>query len=451
MNMPSSPPSLHTLKAVTRDDFPQTFAWGVATASFQIEGAARSDGRGPSIWDTFCAQPGNIADGSNGDVACNHYHLYQQDLDIMQRLGVEAYRFSMAWPRIQPDGVGAFNPKGLDFYERIIDGALARGIKPYATLFHWDLPQALQDGGGWNNRDVCQRFADYAHEVARRFGDRLSAIATHNEPWVMAFLGHEQGIFAPGIKSRKIAVQVAHHLLLSHGMALDAMRATGTRAQLGIVLNQSPIYPDTTAEADIDRARHDDGMIVRWYMDALLKGEYPADILDDLADAAPVVLPGDMAVIARPIDFIGINYYTRQLASAQGPYNPKERGLPVTDMDWEIYPLGITELLLRLHRDYKLPALYITENGAAFRDELVAGQVDDRDRVRYLQEHIAAVQLAIAQGVDVRGYFVWSLLDNFEWASGYAKRFGIVYVDYATQTRHPKRSAEWYRSFLARG
>jgi beta-glucosidase len=434
--------------APERRTFPEGFAWGVATSAFQIEGATDTDGRGASIWDTFCKTPGAISDGSDGSNACDHYHRLEADLDLIASLGVDAYRFSIAWPRVQPLGHGAWNEAGFAFYERLIDGALARGLKPYATLYHWDLPQALQDAGGWNARETCDRFAEYAAEVVRRFGDRLASIATHNEPWVVSILGNESGIFAPGIKNRKIAMQVSHHLLLSHGMAVRAMRAAGTRATLGIVLNQSPITSDTDRPEDRHEAAIADGLIVRWYMDPLLLGRYPQDVLAHLGADAPDVMPGDFEIIGTPIDFIGINYYTRQVVSASGPYEPAKRGLPVTDMEWEIYPQGLTDLLVRLDRDYTLPPLYITENGAAFRDVLADGAVHDPDRIAYLKGHVAAVGSAIAQGVDVRGYFLWSLFDNFEWASGYEKRFGIVYVDYANQARYLKSSACWYRDFL---
>lgn len=445
MNMKRAASNLAT---PLRNSFPDTFTWGVATAAFQIEGAAAVDGRGASIWDTFCDRPGTIADKSNGKVACDHYHLYEQDLDLIKAIGVDAYRFSFSWSRVQALGKGDWNEKGFDFYDRLIDGMLARGISPYATLYHWDLPQALQDNGGWNNRETCKRFSEYAAEVARRFGDRLVSIATHNEPWVVSILGHETGIFAPGIRDRKIAMETAHHLLLSHGMALQSMRTTGTNAQLGIVLNQSPFYPATLAPEDLAKAKLEDGLLIRWYMDPLLKGNYPADVLEHLGKDAPDIASGDLDIIRAPLDFIGINYYTRQVVSAQSRFDHLENKLPVTDMGWEICPEGLTDLLLRLKRDYPLPTLLITENGAAFADQLVNGEVNDLPRIAYLKQHISAVQNALERGVDVSGYFVWSLLDNFEWASGYEKRFGIVYVDYATQKRYLKNSAKWYNRFL---
>jgi len=438
--MPIDPPHL----------FPEHFVWGVATSAFQIEGASRAHGKGASIWDRFCAQPGAIADGSNGDVACDHYHRLEEDLDLIAALGVDAYRFSVSWPRVQPQGHGAWNERGLGFYERLVDGLLARGVKPYLTLNHWDLPQALQERGGWASRDTVQHFVDYALGVHARLGDRLAAITTHNEPWVIATLGHETGNFAPGLKSRATAAQVSHHLLLSHGLAVRALRAEGSRARLGIVLNLAPVHAATDREPDLARARLEDGRLVRWYMDPLFRGAYPDDVLAFLGADAPRVEPGDMGAIAAPMDFLGINYYSRTVASADGTWRAGGSGLALTDMGWEIYPPGLTELLLRLHRDWRLPPLYVKENGAAFRDELVDGRVHDHERVAYLAAHIAAVGDALAQGVPMAGYMVWSLLDNFEWASGYAKRFGLVHVDYATQRRTMKDSALWYRDFLQR-
>jgi beta-glucosidase len=425
--------------------FPPEFVWGVATSAYQIEGAAHEDGRGDSIWDEFCRRPGAIKDGSNGDRACDHYHRVDEDVDLMAGLGVRAYRFSIAWPRVQPHGEGAWSEKGFAFYDHLVDRLLARGIAPYLTLYHWDLPQALQEKGGWMSRDTTLRFAEYASEVARRLGDRAASIATHNEPWVVAILGHEAGIFAPGIRSQKAAMQVAHHLLLSHGVALDALRSQGCRAPLGIVLNQSPIHAASDSPEDVAKARLDDGLTIRWYMDALLLGRYPDDVLSFLGEDAPLVLEGDMDAIRRPLDFLGINYYTRNVSGTGAPQEPVQSGREVTDMGWEVFPAGLSELLGRLHEDYRLPPLYITENGAAYRDQLIDGRVADVDRIRFLQSHIAAMADAREAGVDVRGYFVWSLLDNFEWADGYSKRFGLVYVDYETQRRTLKDSAIWYR------
>lgn len=428
--------------------FPQHFIWGVATSSFQIEGAAQEAGKGESIWDRFCRQPGTIADNSNGDVACDHYHRLEEDLDLIASLGVTTYRFSVSWPRVQPLGTGAWNEAGLAFYERLVDGLRSRGIEPHLTLNHWDLPQHLQDRGGWNSRETIDHFVTYAKGIYQRLGHRLAGITTHNEPWVIAVLGHENGTFAPGIKDRRIALQVAHHLLVSHGKAVVALREAGCTLPVGIVLNLSPIEPASDSAADIAAAELGDARGRRWYTDPLFKGHYPANVLAELGSDAPTVLPGDMEVIATPIDFLGVNYYTRQVVSAAGPVDLKTLGLPLTEMGWEVYAKGLTDLLLLLHRDYKLPAVIITENGGAFKDDVVNQVVHDQDRVDYLRTHIDAVATAMEQGVPMAGYMVWSLMDNFEWSSGYGKRFGIVHVDYQTLKRTFKDSAHWYRGFL---
>jgi beta-glucosidase len=430
--------------------FPRDFVWGVATSSFQIEGAATLDGKGPSIWDQFCRISGAIADASDGDIACDHYHRWSEDLDLVAKLGVGAYRFSVSWPRVQPGGSGAWNQKGLDFYERTIDSLLERGIKPYLTLNHWDLPAELQAAGGWAQRDTVHRFVEYALGMAKRVGDRVAAITTHNEPWVMSMLGHETGVFAPGIKDRAVAMQVSHHLLLSHGLAVLAMRAQGCAAKLGIVLNLSPIQPATDSAADLEKAHLEDGRLVRWYMDPLFKGRYPQDVLAFLGDDAPRIESGDLQAIAAPMDFLGVNYYSRSVVSAAEQWKVHDSGYGVTDMGWEIYPRGLTDVLLRLQSDYAVPPLYVTENGGAFKDCVVDGRINDAERTDYIARHIDAVGEAIRQGVRMEGYMVWSLLDNFEWASGYEKRFGIVHVDYTSQRRTPKASALWYADFLRR-
>ncbi len=428
--------------------FPKNFVWGVATSAFQIEGASTADGKGPSVWDDFCRRPGAIADHSDGSVACDHYHRLEEDLDLIAALGVDAYRFSVSWPRVQPTGSGAFNAKGIDFYERLVDGLLAREVKPYLTLNHWDLPSALQANGGWADRDTVQRFVDYACHIAHRLGDRVAAITTHNEPWVIATLGYETGVFAPGLKDRKAAVQASHHLLLSHGQALQALRAQGCRSRLGIVLNLSPTQSATDNEDDLAKTRIEDGRMVRWYMDPLFKGTYPADVIEFLGADAPTVHAGDMQKICAPMDFLGVNYYTRHMVSASEPFDVHDSGFEVTDMGWEVYPQGLTELLLRLHHDYPLPPMYIKENGAAFKDVRTGNRVHDPQRREYIANHIAAVADAMRHGVRMEGYMVWSLLDNFEWASGYEKRFGIVHVDYPTQQRTLKDSGLWYRDFI---
>ena len=434
---------------VSRDQFPQDFKWGVATSSFQIEGAHDRDGKGPSIWDTFCATDGKIADASNGHVACEHYTRGPEDVELISRMGVNAYRFSMSWPRVQPDGQGEWNEAGFAFYDQLISALAQRGIELHLTLNHWDLPQSLQDQGGWANREVCTHFTRYATEVARRFGHRVHSICTHNEPWVIAILGYEQGIFAPGIQSKKQAMQAVHHLLLSHGMALQAMRGLGLTTAMGIVLNLSPIYPASDDPLDVAKAKLDDGLILRLYMDALFKGFYPQDVIEHLGADAPPVQPGDLATIAQANDFLGVNYYTRNFSSCGNPWDVASTGNTVTDMGWEVYPQGLTELLCRLHNDYQPHRLWVTENGAAFKDQLVNGVVDDAQRLAYIRDHIAATHDAMATGVPVGAYFAWSLMDNFEWASGYAKRFGLVHVNFETQQRTFKNSALWYQKFLS--
>jgi beta-glucosidase len=418
------------------------FVWGVATSAYQIEGAAREDGRGESIWDRFSHQPGNTVRGESGDVACDHYHRWHDDVALIADLGVSAYRFSMAWPRVQPLGLGAWNAKGLDFYDRLVDALLAKGLQPHLTLYHWDLPQHLQDLGGWANRDTAFRFAAYAERIGRRLGDRLASLATHNEPWCTAVLGHEIGKFAPGHKDAAETVHVAHHLLLSHGLAMQALRAAGVACPLGIVLNQSSTSAATDSAADLALARREYARFVRWYMDPLFLGRYP----DDAEPAVqPPVQAGDMAAINERIDFLGINFYTRQWASAAQPPVPAPNAMGVTDMGWEIYPQGLTDLLMGLHKAYQLPPIFITENGMANADVLVGEDINDQPRIDYVAAHLQALVDARAQGVDVRGYFYWSLMDNYEWDSGYDKRFGLVHVDYATQTRRLKRSGQWYR------
>jgi beta-glucosidase len=428
--------------------FPDDFVWGVATSAYQIEGAAAEDGKGPSIWDTFCRRPGTIADKTNGEVACDHYHRWPEDLDMIAALGVNAYRFSVSWPRVRPKGFGAWNEKGLAFYDRLVDGMLERGIQPYLTLNHWDLPDELQALGGWTKRDTAERFVEYAIGMHKRLGDRVVSIATHNEPWVVATLGYETGIFAPGIKNRHAAAQASHHLLLSHGMTLQALRQESCRAKLGIVLNMAPMYPATDADADKAKARLEDGRLVRWYMDPLFKGRYPQDVLDFLGEDAPDVRPGDLDIIRAPMDFLGINYYSRSVVSASESWDVRQSGREITDMGWEVYPEGLTELLVRVHNEYPVPPLFITENGGAFKDKIENGRINDAQRRDYLISHIGAVSEAMKQGVKIGGYMVWSLMDNFEWASGYDKRFGIIYVDYESQARILKDSAHWYREFL---
>ncbi len=441
--------------------FPDGFLWGVATSSQQIEGGAREGGRGESIWDRFASEPGRIADGSNPAVACDHFHRWRGDVDLMRWLGVSAYRFSVAWPRIVPAGTGAVNEAGLDFYDALTDALLEAGIRPFVTLYHWDLPQALQDRGGWASRDTVAAFAEYAAVVAGRLGDRVRHWATHNEPWCAATLGHEAGEHAPGRRDPAEALRVAHHLLLSHGRAVPALRAHCPEAEVGIVLNLVPVEAVSAEPADVDAARRLDGSFNRWYLDPLFRGRYPGDAVADrvrrghlAGDRLPFVEAGDLEAIAAPLDFLGLNYYTRVVVRAGEGGEPAAVAMApsrdLTEMGWEVYPAGLADLLGRLHREYAPPAIYVTENGAAFPDGLAAGgRVSDERRVEYFRSHLAAAHRALAAGVPLRGYFAWSLLDNFEWAHGYTKRFGLYQVDFATQRRFPKDSAFWYRDVAA--
>jgi beta-glucosidase len=432
--------------------FPQDFLWGAATASYQVEGAAHEDGRGESVWDRFCATPGKVRNGDSGDRACDFYHRYREDVALMRELGLNAFRFSIAWPRVLPMGRGPVNEAGLDFYDRLVDELLAHDIEPFATLFHWDTPQALEDLGGWPVRGTAEAFVEYTEAVVRRLGDRVRHWITHNEPWVHAWIGHAWGQHAPGRTSEADAVAAAHHLLLSHGWAVDVIRAAAPDAQVGITLDLAQAYPASDTPEDEAAAWQVDGEGNRWFLDPIYRGAYPPDLLERNELAADVVEDGDLETISAPIDFLGVNNYFRFLVSAgaDGPRLERDRESLYTDMDWEVYPDGLHQLLVRVNRDYAPQAIYITENGAAFGDVLGHdGRVHDPERTAYLQSHIAAVSQAIKEGAPVRGYFVWSLLDNFEWAFGYSKRFGIVYVDYPTLERVPKDSFYWYQDFIA--
>ncbi|HEY0955216.1 MAG TPA: GH1 family beta-glucosidase [Roseateles sp.] len=428
------------------------FVFGAGTSSYQIEGAASEDGRLESIWDRFCATPGKVLRGENGDVACDHYHRFQEDLDILQRLGVDAYRFSIAWPRVMNE-VGQPNERGIDFYKRLLDGMAERGIAAYVTLYHWDLPQHLEDKGGWLNRETAYRFADYADLMTRRLGDgRVTAWATHNEPWCSAYLGYGNGHHAPGLEVPRWGVQAMHHLLLGHGLALPAMRANDPKAQHGIVANVAPGYPLTDTPADRDAALLFETYQNRWVLDPLLKGEYPADLWRYWKGCEPLVLAGDMDIIRRPIDYLGLNFYSRAVLRSAGPDTidwVREPDVERTTMDWEVYPQGLQDLLEAFKVEYaNLPPIFITENGMSSADTVGGSGVDDAQRQSYLKRHFAACSRAMDNGVDVRGYFVWSLLDNFEWAFGYERRFGLVHVDFETQQRTLKRSALAYADFL---
>jgi beta-glucosidase len=437
--------------------FPSDFAWGTATAAYQIEGAAQTDGRGESIWDRFSHTPGNVLNGDTGDVACDHYHRYLDDIALMHSLNLTAYRFSIAWPRVLPQGRGAVNAAGLDFYDRLVDGLLAANITPFVTLYHWDLPQALQEEGGWANRAVVDAFAHYVDIISHRLGDRVHHWITQNEPWCVSFLGHYTGETAPGQRNLATALQVAHHVLLSHGTAVSILRANGSaQTRVGITCFLSPGVPASDSEADLVAARRWDGYLNRWFLDPLAGRGYPQDMLAYYGSAAPTIQSGDLDRIAVSLDFFGLNYYFRTVVSddptAPVPSVRKHRveGAEYTAMDWEVHPDSFYELLLRLTRDYRFPAIYITENGAAYPDMVDAdGTVHDPKRVIFLQAHIAAAHRALAADVPLAGYFVWSLLDNFEWAYGYYRRCGIVYVDYSTQQRIVKDSGHWYAELIA--
>jgi beta-glucosidase len=428
---------------------PPGFRFGASTASYQIEGAATEDGKGPSIWDTFTHEPGRIVDGSTGDVACDHYHRLDEDLDLMQRLGIGGYRFSISWPRIQPTGSGHPNPAGLDFYERLVDGLLERDIQPMATLYHWDLPQALEDEGGWLSRDTVDRFAEYAALVGERLTDRVEHWIPVNEPNVVTVYGYATGVHAPGRNLMFDALPVAHHLLVAHGRAAIALRAAGA-ASVGCANNHAPIWPASDDEADVGASKLFDALWNGMFSEPMLFGRYPAD-LAPLVE--PVVQAGDLATIRQPLDFYGVNYYNplRIAAADEEAVMPFEQmevlGYPTTDFGWPVVPDALREWLITLRARYRaaLPPIIITESGCSFGTAPDAeGVVDDRERIDYLDAHLRAIAVAVRAGVDVRGYYTWSLMDNFEWAEGYTQRFGLLYVDYDTLERIPKRSFDWY-------
>ncbi|RCK69251.1 beta-glucosidase [Desertihabitans brevis] len=449
--------------------FPADFVWGTATAAYQIEGAVAEDGRGPSIWDTFAATPGAVLDGSTGEVACDHYHRVEQDVALMQQLGVDAYRFSIAWPRVLPTGTGRVEQRGLDFYRRLAETCLGHGITPWATLYHWDLPQPLEDRGGWLTRDTAEAFAEYAALTHDALKDVIGHWITLNEPWCSAFLGYGNGVHAPGRTEGVGSVHAAHHLLLGHGLGLQAMRANGGEGQqLGLTVNLYSVRPASDAAVDAEAVRRQDGLGNRLFLDPVLTGAYPADVLADtgttdwFAERAD-----DLAVISAPVDFLGINYYSRhtvagpedgvfadptQATASWGSENVRtvDTGAPKTGMGWEIHPDGLVDVVAMVHERAPGLPVHITENGSAWPDEVGPdGTVADPDRVAYLQAHLDAAAQAVEQGMALRGYFCWSLMDNFEWAFGYSKRFGIVHVDYETQQRTVKQSGWAYRDAIA--
>ncbi|MGN6443926.1 GH1 family beta-glucosidase [Amnibacterium sp.] len=445
--------------------FPEGFVLGSATASYQIEGAVAEDGRTPSVWDVFSHTPGRTYGGDTGDVADDHYHRLDEDLDLMASLGLHAYRFSVAWPRVVPEGRGAVNRAGLDFYGRLVDGLLERGITPVATLYHWDLPQVLEDRGGWRVRETAEAFAEYAGAVAEALGDRVDTWTTLNEPWCAAFLGYAAGVHAPGATDPLASLRAAHHLNLAHGLGAQAVRAVLPDAKVSVTLNLHVFRPE--GETGPEAARRLDAVGNRVFLGPMLEGAYPADLLEDTSAITDwsFVQDGDLEAIRQPIDVLGVNYYsTSHVRLRDAPAEPEPSPWtgadvvevlppegPLTDMGWNIDPAGLTDLLVSLHETYPDLPLMVTENGAAFPDVVEDGAVHDRDRIDYLRRHLAAAQDAIARGADLRGYFVWSLMDNFEWALGYSKRFGIVHVDYNTLERLPKDSARWFAELIRTG
>ena len=461
--------------------FPPGFVWGAATAAYQIEGAHDEDGRTPSVWDTFSRTPGKVHGGDTGDVADDHYHRYRDDVALMHRLGLASYRFSIAWPRITPgvtpDALGEVNPQGLGFYDRLVDELLAAGITPAATLYHWDLPQALEDGGGWTDRRTAERFGEYAAVVAKALGDRLSTVITLNEPWCSAYLGYASGVHAPGRTEPASALAAVHHLNLAHGLGTLAVREHAPGVPVAITLNLAWVRPEDPADpADLDAARRVDGLQNRVFLDPVLHGRYPADVLVDTAGVTDwsFVRDGDLEVVRQPLDAIGLNYYSPTVVRAWDGESPRqeadghgasrhspwvgsedvefpEPAGPLTAMGWPVDAEGLHRLLVRLHEEAPGVPVHVTENGAAYPDVVSAdGAVHDADRIAYVDDHLRAVHRAIDDGVDVRGYYLWSLLDNFEWGYGYSKRFGIVHVDYDTQVRTPKDSALWYAEVIRR-
>jgi beta-glucosidase len=440
---------------MTIQRFPEDFVWGAITAAYQIEGAWNEDGKGPSIWDTFVRQTGRIERGETADVAVDHYHRWPEDLALMQELGLKAYCFSISWPRVLPEGTGRINKAGLDFYDRLVDALLAKGITPYIMLYHWDLPQALQDKGGWGERATAEAFAGYARLVSKHLGDRVPFWVTHNEPMISSLAGHFLGELAPGLQDPFLALRAVHTILLSHGLAVQALRAElPLEAQVGIILNITPTYPATDSEEDRQAARRYDGVANRLFLDPLLRGEYPSDMRTLFGPMFPETQAGDLETIATPLDFLGLNYYMRAVMRA----NPDDPLLHLAQVYppeseysqmWEIYPPGMYDMLTRIQADYSPRQVYITENGVCVPDGVdFDGRVRDERRIRYLRNHLAEVQRAIQDGVPLKGYFHWTLMDNFEWAFGYRMRFGLVYVDFVTQKRIVKDSGRWYAQVI---
>jgi beta-glucosidase len=456
---------LPPLSAEIAPPFPADFLWGIGSSAYQIEGAVDEDGRSPSVWDEFARLPGAIARGETADIACDHYHRWREDVALLATLGVRAYRFSVAWPRVIPEGRGAVNAPGLDFYDRLVDALLAHGISPLVTLYHWDLPAALQRRGGWLSRDTAEAFAIYAEVVARRLGDRVDWWVTHNEPWVVAYLGHALGSHAPGIADLQSAVIAGHHLLLSHGLAMARLRASlGSRAQLGVTLNLTPIYAADAEAETLEQAHAADLLHNQWFLQPLFEARYAPRLFSSLGVDAPPIFDGDLERIAAPLDFLGVNYYERQVfrtptlpaTARKSPQDGRHAqqvvpvpGASYTEMGWEIYPQGLEDVLEKVYTTYQPRALLVTENGAAFSEtDMTSGEIHDGQRIAYLRDHIQALSRARQRGLPVRGYFAWTLLDNFEWTNGYRLHFGLVAVDPRTLERRIKASGRWYASFI---
>ena len=439
----------------TTNKLPSDFIWGAATAAYQIEGAWDEDGKGENIWDRFSHTPGNISGGDTGDIACDHYHRWQDDINLMKEIGLQAYRFSISWSRLIPEGCGEVNQAGIDFYSQLVDKLLENEIEPYLTLYHWDLPQALQDQGGWPVRSTAEAFVEYTDLVSRKLGDRVKHWMTFNEPFVSAWVGHLDGHHAPGHKNVDEMLAAAHHLLLAHGWAVPVIRANVPGSQVGIVVNLGGKVPASNSFADRAAAWHEDGILNRWYLDPLAGRGYPLDIVQHYGRPMGFIQADDMGSIAVPTDFIGVNYYTRGVVRSEAIAEDENEARTVflnpnpTEMGWEVYPEGLYEILGRVHFDYNFPKIYITENGAAYPDVIdEQGKVEDPLRIAYIRDHLISVSKAITVGVPVKGYFAWSLMDNFEWSYGYSKRFGLIYVDFETQRRILKSSARWYRDVI---
>lgn len=438
-------------------NFPQSFLWGAASAAYQVEGATAEDGRGPSIWDVFSRKPGAVVRGDTGDVACDQYHRLDSDLDLMAEMGLRLHRFSASWSRVLPAGTGQVNARGLDYYERMVDGLLQRGIQPMLTIYHWDLPQALQDKGGWSNRDIPSHYADYASILNKRLGDRVAFWNTVNEPWCVAFVGHRDGIHAPGLRDELTALKAVHHQLLAHGLGMQRLRSEGTNGKIGLALNLVSEVPATDKPEDRNAARLQDGLENRIFLDPLFKGAYPSDVVEHYAQITDFGFahPDDFKLIGQPLDFLGVNYYEQHLTRAD-PSDPKRKALfeypgrRRTAMNVGVNPDGLRVMLNRVKNDYRDLPMIVTENGIATTDYVdPEGEVKDRERIEYWDEHLAAVSGAIADGVDIRGFIAWSFLDNYEWNVGYSRRYGMIFVDYGTQRRIWKASGRWYREVIA--